>query len=221
VYVSGLSVWSVGNAAAVSLVFIFLADYLQLGASVTPLMITYFVIQMIAMPLWVRLLPYIDKHRLIAICWLLDAALKPALLWLEPGAVNLVFLYTVLVCSAVLNSISYTFPQAILADVVDFDTLKTRKERAASYFALNTLLYKIMMGVGAGIALPLLAAFGYTVGHAHDALARTGMMVGIVAFPALCLTSAAAIMWRFPIGSRRQQVIAARLAARERRLAPA
>jgi len=219
VYVSGLSVWSIGNAAAVSLVFIFLADYLQLGARVTPLMITYFVVQMIAMPAWVRLLPYIDKHRLIAVCWLLDAALKPALLWLEPGAVNLVFAYAVLVSSAVLNSISYTFPQAILADVVDFDTLRTRKERAASYFALNTLLYKVMMGVGAGIALPLLGAFGYTVGQAHDGLARTGMMVGIVVFPAMCLATAALIMWRFPIGSRRQQVIAARLAARERRAA--
>jgi Na+/melibiose symporter-like transporter len=47
------------------------------------------------------------------------------------------------------------------------------------------------------------------------------MMVGIVVFPAMCLATAALIMWRFPIGSRRQQVIAARLAARERRAAAA
>ena len=217
IYVAGLSVWSVGNAASASLVFIFLSDYLRLGAAVTPLMITYFVVQLIAMPLWVRLVARFDKHRLLAACWLLDAALKPLLLLFEPGSVNIIVAYAVLIPGAVLGSISYTFPQAVLADVVDFDTLKTRTNKAASYFALNTLLYKVMMGLGAAIALSTLGAFGYVIGQAHDAEARLGMLVGVMVFPAICLASAAWIMWRFPIDSRRRAVITVRLNERRRR----
>lgn len=217
VYVAGLSIWSVGNSAFTSLVFLLLSDHLKLGAAVAPMMITYFVVQLAVMPLWVRLLRGFDKHRLLAACWLLDAGVKLSLPLFEPGAVSMVMLYAVLVAGAVLGSISYTFPQAVLADVVDYDTLRSRRSLAASYFALNTLLYKVMMGLGSGFALSLLGGFGYTVGQAHDATACLGLMAAVSMFPGLCMTAAAAVMWRFPIDGRRQAVIARRLEALRRR----
>ena len=216
-YVASMTLWGLGSGAGVSVLFIYMSDTLKLGAQAGPLMVTFFVVQLLAMPLWVRLLARYTKHRLLAVCWLLDAAIKPALFFIDPAAPDIAWLYGLFIVSGVLGSISYSFPNAVLAEVVDYDFLQSRARRTASYYALNTFMFKVTMGLGTGLGLFILGASGYAVGQPHGAAALWGMWIGIAVLPAACLVAASGLMWNFPLNPRRHAAIARRLAARQRR----
>ena len=215
-YTAGMTLWGLGSGTGISVLFIYMADTLKLGAEAAPLMVVFFSVQLVAMPWWVRLQAHFSKHRLLAACWLLDALIKPALFLIDPAAPDLVLLYGLFVVSGVLGSISYSFPNAVLAELVDFDFLQSRARRTASYFAVNTFLFKVTMGLGTGLGLLILGASGYTVGQPHTTDALWGMWIGIVVVPAICLMAASALMWHYPLNARRHAAIARRLAARQR-----
>ena len=88
-------------------------------------------------------------------------------------------------------------PRAMLADVVDLDTLRSGSARPASYFAILGFVTKCAASFG-GLSLPILAALGYSaalgVTNGPDELFWLGILYGavptgvfVVAFY-LCLT---------------------------------
>lgn len=211
VFAAGYGLWAASSGAATAVTFFFLDDHLRLGGAVTPLLAAFFVVQIAAMPWWVRLLPHIEKHRLLALVWLADAALKPLLLFIAPGSGASVAVWALIVAMAVTGSVSYGIPHAVLADIVDLDTLRARRARPASFFALCTLLYKLAFGLGGSVALVTLGAGGRTPPPALAGLPLPVLLATIVV-PGALLVAAAAAIWRLPLDARRHGVIARRLA---------
>ncbi|MEQ9463002.1 MAG: MFS transporter, partial [Haliea sp.] len=115
------------------------------------------------------------------------------------------------IVTAFINSASYIAPMALLGDISDYGTLKSGSNNTGNYFSIQALLQKGTMGVGAGIAFPLLALFGYELGVDNQGVALWGLHTTYIIIPAVTSVAAAAILWNFPIDARRHAIIRRRL----------
>lgn len=224
VFLWGYGLWSASSGAATAVTFIYLGDHLGLGGMVAPLLAVFFLVQIVAMPWWTRLLGRVEKHRLLAAVWLLDAALKLLLLAFVPGEGAGIGLWLLLVAMAVTGSVSYGIPHAVLADIIDLDALRSHQARPASFFALAMLLYKACFGLGGSLALVVLGLAGHQVGMppAPGGLAGTpwSIVLAVILLPGVLLCAAAAVIARLPLDARRHGVVARRLARRAARSQP-
>jgi glycoside/pentoside/hexuronide:cation symporter, GPH family len=218
VFLAGYGLWSASSGAATAVTFIYLGDHLGLGGMVAPLLAVFFLVQIVAMPWWTRLLGRMEKHRLLAVVWLLDAALKLLLLAFVPGEGVGAGLWLLLVAMAITGSVSYGIPHAVLADIIDLDALRSRQARPASFFALAMLLYKACFGLGASLALVVLGMAGYQMGLQPLAAGVTGtpwsIVLAVIVLPGVLLCAAAAVIARLPLNARRRGVVARRLGQR-------
>ncbi len=210
-FVVAQAVWGIGQGMYLSVIFIFMRDYLQLGDKFPILMIWFFLIQTVSMPVWARLMNRYGKHRSWAFSWAVYSLIQPVVLLFEPGATAFLPAMVIVMVTAFINSASYIAPMALLGDISDYGTLKTGRNNTGNYFAIQTLLQKGTMGVGAGIAFPMLALFGYRVGGENTDSGLLGLIVVYIVIPAVTSVAAAAILWNFPINARRHGIIRKRL----------
>ena len=151
------------------------------------------------------------KHRSWAFSWAVYSIIQPAVLLFEPGATAFLPAMALVMVTAFINSASYIAPMALLGDISDYGTLKTGCNNTGNYFAIQSLLQKGTMGVGAGIAFPFLAIFGYQVGGENTGYALFGLFLVYLIIPAVTSIAAACILWNFPIDARRHGIIRRRL----------
>jgi Na+/melibiose symporter-like transporter len=210
-FVAAQAVWGIGQGMYLSVIFVFMRDYLQLGDKFPILMIWFFAVQTVAMPVWARLMMRFGKHRVWAFSWAAYSLMQPVVLLLEPGAAAFVPAMGIVAVTAFINAASYIAPMALLGDIADYGTLKTGANNTGNYFAIQTLLQKANMGIGAGFAFPILALFGYEMGAENTGRALFGLMLVYIVVPALTSVAAAMILWNFPIDSRRHHIIRRRL----------
>jgi glycoside/pentoside/hexuronide:cation symporter, GPH family len=118
-------------------------------------------------------------------------------------------------CTNALNSIA---APSLLGDVIDYDTLKTGKKRAATYSALYALVVKFNTAVGGAVAFLIIGLVHYQpkLGAANSPGAILGLKIAFVLAPAIIYGCSFIFVWFFPIDRRRQDIIRRRLDARDR-----
>jgi len=179
------------------------------------LMIGFFAVQILAMPVWVKIAARIGRHRAWALGLASDALFRPLVLLLQPGGDAWIGM-TALVClSAFCGAPANFAPPALLGDVIDYDLWKTKVNKAANFFAFNTLLIKATMAVGAGAAFAALDAFHYHVGGPNTVTAQFGLLVCYMLAPGVLALMAAGFAWFFPLDARRQSLVRRRLERRD------
>lgn len=199
-----------------SLQYVYLQSYLDLGPRVAHALGVSFVGGMASLPLWLVLVKRWGKHRAWCAGLAIISACMVGMTMLPPGAGSF-WLYVPLAGVLALSSgAGLIAPYSLLGDIVDYDTLRTRQRRGGSYFALFTLVVKGNIAVGGGFAFMILGWAGYDAA-AGGSSGSWGLLVGFGALPAVITLAAAAILWRFPLDQRRQDVIRRRLAALDRR----
>lgn len=214
IYAAAIALWGVGQGAYMSTLLIFLTDYMKLGAIFPFLMVMFFFVQIGAMPIWYRIMSRIGKHRAWAIGVVVEILLRPAILLFEPGSSAMVPMFILGAASAFLNTPANIAPGAALGDIVDYGLMKTGVNNAGNFFAMNTLLTKATMAAGTGIAFGLLGFFSYSVGKPNGAAANLGLITCYLVLPAILNLCSAAIIWRFPLTSRRHAAIRRRIERR-------
>ena len=210
-FVAAQATWGIGQGMYLSVLYVFMRDYLQLGDKFPVLMIWFFLVQTVSMPVWARLMGRYGKHRSWAFSWAVYSLIQPVVLLLEPGPSAFIPAMLIVMVTAFINSASYIAPMALLGDIADYGTLKTGTNNTGNYFAIQTLLQKANMGIGAGLAFPLLALFGYEMGQRNFGSAQFGLILAYIIIPAVTSVAAAMILWNFPIDSRRHGIIRRRL----------
>lgn len=108
-------------------------------------------------------------------------------------------------------------PGAMLADVVDEDTVKTGQRRAGIYYALWAMVAKLALALGVGVTFPILSAAGFDPQistNSDDALRTLALLFGPA--PVVFKLVAAVIVWRYPLTAARQSELRAAIAASER-----
>jgi glycoside/pentoside/hexuronide:cation symporter, GPH family len=210
-FLAAVSLWGVGQGMSFSVVFIVMRDYLGLADQFAVLMIVFFVVQFVAMPLWAKIMMRYGKHRAWAVSWGFGALWGLLLLFLKPGSAPFWPALLLISVSAAVNGASYIAPRAVLGDIIDYDLLRSKRNNGAKYFSFNTLLDKSLIGLGVGAAFPLLSAFGYQIGAQNDQTATFGLLFCYLGVPLVTHTAAAALLWNFPLDARRHGIIRRRI----------
>ncbi len=210
----------IGVATGMSngVLFFFFAAYMDQGQALAGVFLIALPLGALAVPLWGYLCRRFGKQQ----AWALSTAgaaffmflyglIQPseyATLWLTALQVTVVFMF-----------VSYAVAgPAVLADIVDYGSLRFGGDYAGTYYSFYLLLYKAVPQVGGAIGLALVGWFGFDPQLAEQTqTARFGLLFTFSLFPAALVLIAAPLIWYFPINAGRQRIIAQRLEARRSR----
>lgn len=210
-YLLAYGLWGVGQGASLSTTLLFLNDRMKLGAFFPFLMIALFATTILVIPLWMRLIPRLGRHRMWAVSLVMTALSRPFVLLVAPGQAGMWPMLALICLSAVFMAPWNFVPPSTLSDVIDYDLWKSRTNKAGNLFALNTLLVKATMAIGAGGAFVLLDAFHYRAGQSNVGLPELGLIICYMVIPGVFHILAGLVLWNFPLDARRQAIIRKRL----------
>lgn len=170
-----------GTASAIpaTLVLFFVQDRLQASSSVEPAFLaTYFLCAALSIPLWVRLVTRFGLAR----TWLAGMGLSVAVfIWAATlGAGDIAAFLIVCALSGMALGTDLALPGAMLAGLIG--QLGERGQREGAYFGWWSFATKLNLALAAGLALPLLAWFGYTPG-ARDPTALQTLTIAYCLLP--------------------------------------
>ena len=163
-----------------TLSLLFLQDYIGM-TGIGRALVLYFGAGLLAIPFWDLLARRFGKHFSLASAMVLVGAVSLGVLtqMSNPGP----FFYLLFGLKGFCFGAFAYLPRAMLADVVDLDTLRSGSARPASYFAILGFVTKCAASFG-GLSLPILAAFGYSAAagasNGPDELFWLGMLYGAV-----------------------------------------
>lgn len=202
-----------------AVIYFYLDGYLGLGSKVALIFLMATVISAVSTPVWVRLIHRTSKATVWAIGILLFVLQMIAALMLEPGVVWWVpFALVVLV--NLFFSCHDIAATSTLGDIADYGKLKFGRDRGATYFGLNTLLFKIGLGFGGGLALAVAGSFGFEPAKAvQSEYAILGLKLSFAILPLLFAIVGAIFVLRTPLNARRHRIIQRRIESRALRAA--
>jgi Na+/melibiose symporter-like transporter len=183
----------IASAVPATLVLFFIRDRLQAQAFEPLFLASYFAAGALSMPLWLRLVERVGLAR----SWLAGMALAiVTFVWAALLGEGDVVAYTaVCIASGIALGADLALPGAMLAGVIQRAGHSGRLEGA--YFGWWNFATKLNLALAAGIALPLLAAFGYTPG-ARDPEALSALTIAYCLLPiALKLVAAGLLATRW------------------------
>ncbi|MCP5286679.1 MAG: MFS transporter [Burkholderiaceae bacterium] len=180
----------IASAVPATLVLFFVRDRLQLPDWEPAFLAAYFAAGALSLPLWMHVVARWGLAR----AWLAGMVLAiAAFVWAATlGAGDSVAFFAVCAATGVALGADLALPSALLAGVVQRSGHQGRLEGA--YFGWWNFATKLNLALAAGIALPLLAAFGYTPGS-QDAGALQALTLAYCALPCALKALAAALLW--------------------------
>ena len=179
----------IASAVPATLVLFFIRDRLQAAAYEPLFLASYFAAGALSMPLWVRLVQRLG----LAQAWLAGMVLAvAAFAWAALlGAGDVAAFTAVCVASGVALGADLALPGALLAGVIQRAGHAGQLE--GRYFGWWNFATKLNLALAAGIALPLLAAFGYQPGG-RDAQALQALTIAYCLLPCALKLAAAALL---------------------------
>lgn len=180
----------IASAVPATLVLFFIRDRLQATAQEPLFLASYFAAAALSVPLWVRLVARLGLVR----SWLAGMALAvAAFAWAAGLSSGDVAAYSAICAlSGVALGADLSLPAALLAGVVQRAGHAGRAEGA--YFGWWNFATKLNLALAAGLALPMLQAFGYAPG-AQDARALQALTVAYCLLPCALKLAAGALLW--------------------------
>ena len=173
------------------------------------LTLVYFFSAVIAITIWLSFSRRWGKHRI----WCLAMALAClAFVWvplLGPG--QLFAFGTICVVTGIALGADLALPPALQADVVDYDTLRSGRQRAGLFFALWSMSTKLAFALAVGIIFPVLDAFDFSPTGENDSHAILAVAVAYSLVPVALKIVTILMIWKFPITSRRHNIIRKRI----------
>jgi len=146
---------AVSVAIPATLALFYINDYLQAAPQAGVLLATYFLATALGLPLWVAAAKRLGVLQAWRLGMLLAILAFGGTICLQPGDIRLYAL--VCVAAGLALGADLALPPVLLAGVIASD------ESPAAYYGVWTLLGKLALALS-GLALPLLAAFGYQSG---------------------------------------------------------
>jgi GPH family glycoside/pentoside/hexuronide:cation symporter len=181
----------IASAVPATLVLFFIRDRLQLPTWEPLFLASYFAAGALSMPLWVRAVPRFGLARPWLAGMLLSVLAFVGAIALDAG--QAAGYLAVCVASGLALGADLALPSALLAGVIARSGQAGRAE--GSYFGWWNFAIKLNLALAAGLALPLLAALGYTPG-ARDAAALSALTWAYCLLPCVLKLAAAGLLWR-------------------------
>ena len=211
-FVRLLAAWFLnGIANGIPSVLFFLYLDKVLGVNETQravLILIYFSTAVAAMPAWLSLSKVFNKHRVWCYAMILAIGAFSLVPFLPEGAFYLFSIICIL--TGVCLGADLSIPPSIQADVLDYDKLKTRSQRAGLLFSLWGMATKLALACSVGLAFPLLDWLGFEPDMPDDS-GRQALVFLYALLPVgfKCITVLA--IWNFPLNRKNHTVIKRRL----------
>lgn len=203
-----------GSGMYLTLLFIFVDAYLELGAQFAWVYVVSFGLSILSLRLWYLLANYCGKQGtwitgmiFIAIGMVGSGMLSPS----HTGQLELLFCLTLILSGFAAFNVMVP---SLLSDVVDYGTWKFGADRAATYFSLYTFVNKSMGALGGALGLAIAGWVGFDpAATLHSDIAIDGLRVGISWVPVVCIVFSVFFISRIPITARRHAIIQRQLDA--------
>ncbi len=185
----------IASAVPATLVLFFIQDRLQAAPDKEPMFLgSYFVCAALSIPLWLALV----KRMGLARAWLAGMLLAIAVFaWAtQLGAGDNAGFVIVCALSGVALGTDLALPGALLAGLIQRQGQSGRLEGA--YFGWWNFATKLNLALAAGLALPMLSAFGYEPG-ARDAEGLNALVIAYCVLPCVLKLAAAGALYFFVI----------------------
>jgi GPH family glycoside/pentoside/hexuronide:cation symporter len=202
-----------------TLLFAFVDGYLKIGEHFARIIIVVTIANFVSTPAWLWAANRWGKH----VAWAIGSASANLMLlgylFVPIGPAGYMPMMLISFAYGLLSSCATICYPSILADVIDYGTLKTGSNRAGSYFAVTTLIVKGTAAFGGGLATALIGAFGFStkVEVVNTPLANFGMLFTFVGIHTVLQMIAIPLIWRFPLNQRNQATIRKRIEQRAER----
>jgi GPH family glycoside/pentoside/hexuronide:cation symporter len=210
----------IGSGLYNSALLLYLSNYLHIAKLYPILGMLYFAISLVMIGVWSVIANWIGKPLAWAIGLGVLAVLMPFFWLVEPGPHAFAYLLVFTIFFSMAASVAYMIPAAMIADIVDYDILKTGVNRSGAYFAFLQLIQTFEAAIGGGLGFLLLSLFGYNAKHTNGDFANFGLKLILFIFPAVLFLVSALIVLKFPITARKQEIIRRRIEARVARQRP-
>ena len=180
----------VASAVPATLVLFFIRDRLQVPSWEPVFLVAYFAAGALSIPLWVRVVGRIGLAR----AWLAGMVLAIlSFVWaFTLGAGDTLGFLAVCIASGVALGADLALPGALLTGVIQQNGHAGRAEGA--YLGWWNFATKLNLALAAGVALPLLAAFGYSPGS-RDPAALLALSIAYCLLPCALKLLAATALW--------------------------
>lgn len=179
-----------------------------------PLLFLYFLCAIAGVPLALWAAKRTSKHRawcfaMMVVCVVFAGA--PLM-----GQGDVIAFSTLCIVTGFCLGFDIVLPSAIQADVIDADTAKSGEQRSGTYFAAWSLVTKMSLALGVGIAFPVLGAFGFNPapGAANTPAALLALAIVYAWVPVALKIIAIGLMWNFPLGKAEQAGLRQQIEAR-------
>jgi Na+/melibiose symporter-like transporter len=163
-----------------TLSLLFIQDYIGLP-NVGRALLLYFGAGLLAIPFWDWIARRFGKHQSLATAMVLVSIVSLSVLTVQEGQLTKFYILFALK-GFCFGAFAY-LPRAMLADVVDLDTIRSGAARPASYFAILGFVTKCAASFG-GLSLPILAFVGYSTApdivNGPTELMWLGILYGVV-----------------------------------------
>lgn len=203
---------SLAQGVVGALEFLYLSNFMKLGPYVPILLGTGVVTSLLAIPIWYSFVQRFGKHKPWAVASFVFAICTPLYFLLEPGEGALPWLFLLTIILGFVRATGAVAPQSMLADIVDFDTLKTGANRAGSFFSLLMLISKGGLAIGGGVGLWLVGIGGYDPSAVtNDPSAQVNFILVYAILPGIMLFVTGLLALKYPLDERKQAVIRKRI----------
>ncbi len=207
--------FGLATGAISSLFVIYSSQYLGLADRIPHIAMPMTMAMAAGMPLWLWVMRRYQKHRVWAIGAVGMIVTLLAVLSIPPGGlVPMIIAASFLGLFIGLSSIALP---SLLADVVDYDLWKNRKDRAAIFFSFQALVTKLNQGAGGAAALAIAGLFGFSGKEALSDGGALGLKIAFVGWPILLLLPMIRMAWFYPLDRRAHATLRRRLDQRQDR----
>lgn len=198
-------------------IVLYMDSYLKLGDKISHVMIGNMVALLASIPLWVKVVYKVGKHKALALSCMFNIIVFPLILLVPPGQESFLPFLAWMLAVGISGGATAVVPMAILGDIIDYDTLKSGANRAGNYFALMGFVQKAAAAIGGGAAFFMLSYFSFDAKAASQTEgAITGLQITMVGLPMVITAFAVFFVLKFPLDARKHDIIRRRLDQRVR-----
>jgi glycoside/pentoside/hexuronide:cation symporter, GPH family len=201
----------IGETARVTITLFFARDAIGVE-NIGAVYVYYFVAGLLAVPAWGWLGNRIGKHRALIVAFTLLIVINSAIFFLARGQTDA---FTALfIAKGLCFGALELLPAAMIADTVDIDVARTKRQRQGLFFAVVGIVVKLGQAVGQGLSLNLLGLVGFAAAGGNDEGAVNSLRLLYAIFPNLLLLISLWLLSRYVLTAKRHNRLRAAIERR-------
>lgn len=206
---------SIGMGVFGGLEFIYIDSYLGMGEYFAHINVIGMLVSLGCMIFWRKLAVYFGKKVIFIIALVLIASSLVILSLLEPGQTSFVQLLIPQLFYYVGMAAQQIVAVSFLSDLIDYGSLKSRKDYTATLFALNAFIGKSTWAIGGAAGLAIAGWYGFDPAAPMVTEEITfGLRLAIGGMPLVFVSIAVVFILLIPLKTRHCEIIRRRLNSR-------